>query len=113
MERGERRDLASFLTGVVVEALVDAAVDVGVVLLDEHVERLAAFRHYARVGVLKGFRHAAQHLTTLGDGLLDLLGATTRRVERLVLRSRRKATPTLKASPEREHRQRRARREKM
>lgn len=78
MERGEGRDLASLLAGVVVEALVDAAVDVGVVLLDEHVEGLAALRHHARVGVLEGLRHATQHLTTLGDGLLDLFGTTTR-----------------------------------
>ena len=85
VERDAQRDLTRLLAGVVVEPFVDAAVDVGVVLLDEHVERLAALRHHARVGILEGLRHATQNLTTLGDGLLDLLGATTRRVERLIL----------------------------
>lgn len=66
MSRREgERDFLGLLAGVVVESFVHFGVNVRVVFLDDHVQRLAALRHHADVRVAQGLRHASHNFTAL------------------------------------------------
>lgn len=85
MKDQARPNLLCFLARVVIEALIDLGVDSGVVLLDNHIERLAALRDDSNVRVFQTLRNTAKHFATLRLCLLNLLSTAARRIECLFL----------------------------
>jgi len=48
---------------VVIKALVDTAVNVVIVLLNQHEERLTALSHHTRIIILKRFSNTTENFT--------------------------------------------------
>ena len=80
-----KRYLTSLLGSVVIKALINTAVNVIVVLLNKHEQRLAALSHHTRIIILKRFSNTTKDFAALRNCLLDLLGTTTRGVISLIL----------------------------
>ena len=70
---------------MVIKALINAAINVIVVLLNKHEQRLAALSHHTRIIILKRFSNTTKDFAALRNCLLDLLGTTTRGVISLIL----------------------------
>ena len=77
--------LTSFLRSVIVKTLINTTVDVVIVLFDQHEQRLATLSNHTGIFILERLGHATENLTALGNGLLNLLGTTTRGIISLVL----------------------------
>ena len=80
-------NLLRLLARVVIEALIYLGVDSGVVLLDNHVEGLAALSDDSNIGVFQTLCDTTKHFATLRLRLLDLLSTAARRIECLFLES--------------------------
>ena len=119
IEKDKKPYLTSFLRSVVVETLINTTVDVVIVLLDQHEQRLATLGNHARIFILERLGNTTENLAALGNSLLNLLSTTTRGIISLVLDMKEwqeedqlHTSPTLKARPEMEQRQRMTRSEK-
>ena len=98
---------------MVIKTLVDTAINVIVILFDQHEQRLAALSHHTRIIILKRFSNTTEDFAALRNRLLDLLGTTARGIISLILEMMvKQEICTLKARPEMEQRQRIPRREK-
>lgn len=84
-------NFSSFFTSMIVESFINTAIDVSIVLLNQHIEWLATFGNHTRIRIKKGFSNTTENLTAFSDCFLNLLSSTTRGIISFILLMRESA----------------------